>query len=70
LTYHVVAGKLSSKDILNAIKMGKGNAAFKTVNRQYIYAMKKGKDILLLIPMDQWPKLPLQRATNPMELSM
>ncbi len=47
LTYHVIAGKLNSKDILNAIKMGKGKATLKTVNGQEIYAMKKGKDIII-----------------------
>lgn len=47
LTYHVIAGKLNAKDILNAIKMGKGKATFKTVNGQEIYAMKKGMDIII-----------------------
>ncbi|MEJ1222113.1 fasciclin domain-containing protein [Sediminicola sp. 1XM1-17] len=47
LTYHVVAGKMSASDILNAIKMGKGKATFKTVNGQEIYAMKKGKGVVI-----------------------
>lgn len=47
LTYHVVAGKMSAKDILKAIKMGKGKATLKTVNGQEIYAMKEGKDVII-----------------------
>ncbi len=47
LTYHVIAGKLNSKDLLKAIKMGKGKATLKTVNGQEISAMKKGKDIII-----------------------
>lgn len=47
LTYHVVAGNMSANDILKAIKMGKGKATLKTVNGQEIYAMKKGKDVII-----------------------
>ncbi len=47
LTYHVVAGKLSAKDISRAIKKGKGKATFKTVNGAAIFATQKGKDIII-----------------------
>lgn len=47
LTYHVLAGKLGSAEIAAAIKAGKGTAEFKTVNGGRIWAMMKGKDLIL-----------------------
>ncbi|MER3429644.1 MAG: fasciclin [Blastocatellia bacterium] len=47
LTYHVVAGNFSSKDIINAIKKGKGRAEFTTVSGGKLYAMRSGKNIIL-----------------------
>ena len=47
LTYHVLAGKLGSAEIAAAINAGKGKAEFKTVNGRRIWAMMKGKDLIL-----------------------
>ncbi|QNK77877.1 fasciclin domain-containing protein [Winogradskyella sp. PAMC22761] len=47
LTYHVLAGKFSGKDIVKAIKKGKGKATFKTVNGQMLTAMMDGKSLVL-----------------------
>ncbi|MGB4775505.1 MAG: fasciclin domain-containing protein [Daejeonella sp.] len=47
LTYHVLAGRYSSADIMKAIKMGKGNAEFKTVSGGKLWAMMKGKKLVL-----------------------
>jgi uncharacterized surface protein with fasciclin (FAS1) repeats len=42
LTYHVVAGKWSSKDLAKKIKDGKGSAMLKTVQGGTLTAMMKG----------------------------
>ncbi|SKB35232.1 fasciclin domain-containing protein [Daejeonella lutea] len=47
LTYHVVAGKLGSKEIAKAIKDGKGTAEFSTVSGGKIWAMMNGKSLVL-----------------------
>ncbi len=47
LTYHVVAGKMSSKDIAKAIKMGGGTATLKTVQGGTLTATMKGKSLIL-----------------------
>lgn len=47
LTYHVVAGKLSSADVANAIKAGNGTATLTTVQGGKLQAMMSGKDVLL-----------------------
>ena len=47
LTYHVVAGKMSSKDLWKAIKAGHGTATLKTVSGGWIKASAMGKDIIL-----------------------
>ena len=47
LTYHVVAGKLSSKDVAAAIKAGNGKAELKTVQGGKLFASMKGKDVVL-----------------------
>lgn len=47
LTYHVLAGKHSSADIAAAIKAGNGTAEFKTINGGKVWAMMKGKDLIL-----------------------
>ncbi len=47
LTSHVLAGKFSSSEIAAAIKAGKGTAEFKTVNGGKVWAMMKGKDLIL-----------------------
>ncbi|MBC7913035.1 MAG: fasciclin domain-containing protein [Pyrinomonadaceae bacterium] len=47
LTYHVLSGTHSAADIAKAIKAGKGTAEFKTVNGAKVWAMMKGKDLIL-----------------------
>jgi uncharacterized surface protein with fasciclin (FAS1) repeats len=47
LTYHVVAGRMSSADVAKAIKAGKGKAEFKTVQGGTLTAMMSGKDVVL-----------------------
>jgi uncharacterized surface protein with fasciclin (FAS1) repeats len=42
LTYHVVPGRLTARDILAAIEKGKGTATFTTVNGQPLTAMRNG----------------------------
>jgi uncharacterized surface protein with fasciclin (FAS1) repeats len=48
LTYHVVAGKLSSADIVAKIKAGMGKAEFKTVSGGTLTAKMQGKKIYLV----------------------
>ena len=47
LTYHVVAGKMNSKDIAKAIKAGKGKATLKTVSGGTLTASMKGKTLYI-----------------------
>lgn len=47
LTYHVVSGKLGSKEIADAIKKGNGKASFKTVSGGELTAWMKGKDLYI-----------------------
>jgi uncharacterized surface protein with fasciclin (FAS1) repeats len=47
LTYHVVAGKLSSKDIAKAIKAGHGTATLKTVSGGTLSASMQGNNLIL-----------------------
>jgi uncharacterized surface protein with fasciclin (FAS1) repeats len=42
LTYHVVAGRMTSSDLMKAIKAGKGKATLKTVQGETLTAMMKG----------------------------
>ncbi len=48
LTYHVVAGNISSKAVLKAIKKGKGKAELTTVAGGRIYAMLEGKKVVIM----------------------
>jgi uncharacterized surface protein with fasciclin (FAS1) repeats len=48
LTYHVVAGNFSSKDILKAIKKGNGKAEFTTVAGGKITATLDGKNVVII----------------------
>lgn len=45
LTYHVVAGKLDSKELAKQIKAGNGTAELTTVQGGKLWVMQKGKDI-------------------------
>ncbi|HEY9403445.1 MAG TPA: fasciclin domain-containing protein [Pyrinomonadaceae bacterium] len=47
LTYHVVAGKMDSKKIAQAIKKGGGRATFKTVSGGTLTAMMHGNGVML-----------------------
>jgi uncharacterized surface protein with fasciclin (FAS1) repeats len=47
LTYHVVAGKMTSADLAKAIKDGGGTAKLTTVQGETLTAMMKGKNIEL-----------------------
>lgn len=47
LTYHVLAGKFSSKDIVKAIKAGKGKAEFTTVSGGKLWFKLNGKKVVL-----------------------
>ncbi len=47
LTYHVVAGKVSSVDLKKQIKMGGGKAMLKTVAGGTLWAMMEGNAIVL-----------------------
>jgi len=47
LTYHVVAGKLDSKAVAQAIKDGKGKAVLTTVAGGKLTASMSGKDVIL-----------------------
>ena len=47
LTYHVVAGRMSSADLMKAIKDGGGKAELTTVQGGKLWAMMKGKNIVL-----------------------
>lgn len=47
LTYHVVAGKFDSKEIMKKIKAGKGTAEFTTVAGGVLKITQKGKKLIL-----------------------
>ncbi len=47
LTYHVVAGKFSAKDIISAIKKGDGKATFTAVNGGMLTASLKGSNVIV-----------------------
>lgn len=47
LTYHVVAGKLDSKELAKWIKKGNGTAELTTVQGGKLWVMMDGKDIVL-----------------------
>ena len=47
LTFHVIAGKMSTSDLNKAISMGKGKAKIKTVSGGTLTARKKGKKIYI-----------------------
>jgi uncharacterized surface protein with fasciclin (FAS1) repeats len=48
LTYHVVSGKLTAKDVMAAIKKGGGMATLTTVAGEKITAKMKGKGIVIV----------------------
>src|SRR5471030_388754 len=48
LTYHVVAGRLSSEDLMAKIKAGGGKAELKTVQGGSLWAMMDGKKLYIV----------------------
>ncbi len=48
LTYHVVAGKYTAKDIMKAIKDGNGKATWKTVSGGTLTGMLDGNNVKLM----------------------
>ncbi len=48
LTYHVVAGNFSAKDVVKAIKKGNGKAEFTTVSGGKLSAMLEGDKVVLM----------------------
>ena len=48
LTYHVVAGRMTSEDLKKAIKAGKGTAALKTVSGGTLWALMNGPSNIVL----------------------
>jgi uncharacterized surface protein with fasciclin (FAS1) repeats len=48
LTYHVVAGRLSAKDLMEAAKQNGGTAEFKTVEGETISVESKGNNMLVI----------------------
>jgi len=48
LTYHVISGRLSAKDLWMQIKAGNGKAELKTVQGGTLTAMAKGKKLYLV----------------------
>jgi len=47
LTYHVVAGRLGSREIAHAIKEGHGKAELNTVSGGKLWVSMQGKDVIL-----------------------
>lgn len=47
LTYHVIAGNFSAKDVIGAIKKGNGKAEFTTVSGGKLYGSLDGKKVVL-----------------------
>lgn len=47
LTYHVVAGRYSAKDLMELVKKGNGKAMLKTVQGGELTVMQKGKKLTL-----------------------
>ena len=47
LTYHVIAGKLDSKELADRIRAGNGTAELTTVEGGKLWVMMKGNDIVL-----------------------
>ena len=54
LTYHVVAGRLSSKDLKQQIKAGHGTAMLKTVSGGTLWAMLHDDDIGVTAATGEW----------------
>ncbi len=47
LTYHVVPGKINSKELMQMVKEGKGKATLKTVEGENLYITRKGNKLMV-----------------------
>jgi len=47
LTYHVVPGKLNSKELMSMVKAGNGKANLKTVQGENLYVTMNGKNLMI-----------------------
>jgi len=47
LTYHVVAGRISSRDLIEMVKKGNGTATLTTVAGGKLYVMRKGNMLMI-----------------------
>lgn len=47
LTYHVIAGRLSARDLKKQIKAGNGQAMLKTVSGGALVVMMQGENVVL-----------------------
>jgi uncharacterized surface protein with fasciclin (FAS1) repeats len=47
LTYHVVPGKIGSKELMSMVKAGNGKATLKTVQGENLYVTMKGKKVMI-----------------------
>ncbi len=47
LTYHVVAGSMDAKMLMEKVKMGNGSAMLKTVQGEELTIMQKGKNLMV-----------------------
>jgi uncharacterized surface protein with fasciclin (FAS1) repeats len=47
LTYHVVPGKIGSKELMSMVKAGNGKATLKTVQGENLYVTMKGKKLMI-----------------------
>ncbi len=47
LTYHVIAGKLDSKELMEKVKMGNGSTELTTVQGEKLTVMQKGKNLMI-----------------------
>jgi uncharacterized surface protein with fasciclin (FAS1) repeats len=47
LSYHVVPGKIGSKELMSMVKAGNGKATLKTVQGENLYVTMKGKKLMI-----------------------
>ena len=58
LTYHVVPGRLSAKDLMEKIKDGGGKAMLKTVGGAELTVEQKDDKLWSSTPRATWPRSP------------
>ncbi len=57
LTYHVVAGRITATDVVNALKKGNGKAALTTLNGGTVTAVQKDGGIYLMDAKGNYSKI-------------